>query len=220
MKQPEFLTDAELSVLWPHLNDQIDHGNTNQRRRAFFCATLLATGMRNTELAHLKLEGCITAPTPVIWLEKEDSKTKKHARWVGIFPPFRARFARYVEERKKFTYVYLFPGRPTCRPADRNTTYKWWKKCLQEVGITRPLGTHAARRTFATWMPHVVFETAQGPQRINSETLSMTLGHTRDVMFKHYQKPMPDRIFPGDDGPEWVELVKGEDRGPKTGEDG
>jgi len=206
MKQPDYLTDEELKILWPKLNDWIDNGDRQHKKMAFYVALLLSTGMRCAEAAQLKLEGCLTQPQPVIWLEKEDSQTKKHARWVGIFPPFRKRFAQYIEERKQEGGTYLFPGYLPRQPIQRNQAMRWWTTILKEAGI-RHMGSHAARRTFATWMPHVIFETEHGPQRMNSETLSQTLGHSRDIMFKHYQKPMPGLIFPGDGQPEWVEYV-------------
>jgi len=204
--KPDYLTDSQLCHLWPQLNDMIDGDDELWRKMASYVALLFATGMRAMEAGSLKLEGCITAPEAVIWLEKEDSSTKKHARWVGIFTPFRPRFIKYVEERKREGGIYLFPGAQPWRHINRTTTGKWWNRVMERCGMPKS-SPKIARSTFATWMPHVRFQTKHGPMQMNSEQLSATLGHSRDVMYSYYQKPTPGHIFPSDDGPEWVEFV-------------
>ena len=158
---PTILSQEEVARL-------IDAANTPFRR--VLLMTLYATGLRRTELTHLKITD-IDSQRMVIHVR--GGKGRKD-RDVMLSPKLLEELRRHWQRLRRKPSVWLFPGRKGhggAKPIDTKTVWHACREAAKRAGIHKSVHPHTLRHCFAT---HLLEAGA------DLRTIQMLLGH-RDL---------------------------------------
>ena len=164
---PEILSAEEIERLFD--------GARNVKHRALL-KTAYATGLRASELVHLKI-GDIDSDRMMLRVEQGKGKKDRYT----ILPP------RLLQELRAYWKQYrpsdwLFPGQPATAAMRRDTASVIYKKTKLRAGIRKSGGIHALRHAFASHM-------LEGG--VDLRTLQELLGHrslTTTLRYLHVTK--------------------------------
>lgn len=140
-KLPELLTEDEMKRFYESV------WNSAKRAHLVMVKMLLFTGMRNSELANLKLSDVDLKDLKV----RIDQGKGKNDRYVPIPSLFRGELAQYISIQKEKGAVYLFET----NRLDKMST-RWVreivKKYALDAGITKKIYPHLFRHQLFTYL--------------------------------------------------------------------
>ena len=110
--------------------------------------TLYSTGMRASELAHLKISD-IDSERMLIRIDQ--GKNRKD-RYVRLPAKLLSILRLYWLAQNPKPKTWLFPGYSEVQPINRNTVRITVTKAKEAAGIQKPVTTHMLRHSFATHM--------------------------------------------------------------------
>lgn len=137
------ITPAEKKTLLAY----IDHPEREFTRAGAVIRTALKTGLRCSELAHLKVEHCLLyRERPMLLVYGGKMRAADHADSVKIGTRFAAFLAEYIEASGVKEYVFEGKG----HGLTRNTIWTDVKNVYRELGFNSKYAVHALRHRFVT----------------------------------------------------------------------
>jgi len=125
----------------------LDKSAREWTRPAAIIKTVLKTGLRCSEVAHLKIEHChLYCERPQILVYGGKKRAADHADTIKIGKQFAAYLAEYIERSK--AKVYVFEGRG--HGLTRNTIWTDVKAIFKELNFNSKYAVHALRHRFVT----------------------------------------------------------------------
>lgn len=142
MKGCEPLTNDEMKSMLPFLNE-----------RDSVIMTLGAyTGFRISEILSLKIKDCYLDGRirDRVYLQRQNTKGKIESRQQILHQRIQNALQHYIQTINRNPDAYLFPSpRDHHRSITRNQVWANIRAAARSAGITKKLGTHCLRKTFA-----------------------------------------------------------------------
>ncbi len=165
---PELLTDAELVAFYEAV------WNAHQLTHVVMLKLLLFTGIRNAELARLRL-----ADIDLQTCQLRITQGKGHKDRYVLFPTsFRGELAQYVDRQWTHGVTYLFESN-RCQPYSTRRIRQIVKQYALAAGIKKRVYPHLFRHQFITYL------TRQG---IISPKLQLLSGHSAEQSLAVYRE--------------------------------
>lgn len=165
---PELLTDAELVAFYEAV------WNAHQLTHVVMLKLLLFTGIRNAELARLRL-----ADIDLQTCQLRITQGKGHKDRYVLFPTsFRGELAQYVDRQWTHGVTYLFESN-RCQPYSTRRIRQIVKQYATAAGIAKRVYPHLFRHQFITYL------TRQG---IISPKLQLLSGHSAEQSLAVYRE--------------------------------
>lgn len=137
LQLPKLLNEAELRKLFNAL------GNKKHKAMLF---TAYSAGLRVSEIVNLKIKH-IDSKRMQIFIDR--AKGKKD-RYVNLSPVLLDILRKYIAEYKPKPTEYLFESEQTFTAYPTRTVQQIFAKAKQKAGITKDVGIHSLRHSFAT----------------------------------------------------------------------
>ena len=164
---PELLTDQELMAFYDAVF------RARNRKHAAMIKLLIFTGVRNAELAQIRL---IDIDLEGLQIRIEQGKGKKD-RYVLIPASFRGELMQYVESQKERKATHLFESN-RLKPYSTRRIRQIVKQYAESAGITKRVYPHLFRQQLITYL------TRQG---IVSPKLQLLSGHSTEKNLAIYR---------------------------------
>ena len=165
---PELLTDQELMVFYDAVF------RARNRKHAVMIKLLIFTGVRNAELAQIRL---MDIDLEGLRIRIEQGKGKKD-RYVLIPASFRGELMQYVESQKERKATHLFESN-RLKPYSTRRVRQIVKQYAESAGITKRVYPHLFRHQLITYL------TRQG---IVSPKLQLLSGHSTEKNLAIYRE--------------------------------
>jgi len=117
-------------------------------RVAAMMTTVMKTGLRASELCHLKVEHCILGveyPRICVWGGKK--RRADECDTIRVSKDFAAYLTGWINRREPL--VYVFEGQPS-ESLTRNTVWNDFKRIYRELGFSKKYGVHSLRHRYIT----------------------------------------------------------------------
>jgi len=141
LKLPELLTEDEIKSFYEAV------WNSSKRAHMVMVKVLLFTGLRNSELANLKLGDVDLKALRIRIVQGKGGKD----RYVPIPETFRGELTQYLSIQKEKEAVYLFETNRLDKP-----TTRWIREIMKryaaEAGITKKIYPHLFRHQLLTYL--------------------------------------------------------------------
>lgn len=124
---------------------QLYHAVSSLKHKAIVL-TLYSTGVRVSELVHLKIHDIDSSRMLV---RVQEGKNRKD-RYVGLSPKLLELLRQYWRSTKPSPRTWLFPGDSPGHPLTRCGVGKMIRKAKERAGIHKPVSPHTLRHSFAT----------------------------------------------------------------------
>ncbi len=124
---------------------QLYHAVSSLKHRAIVL-TLYSTGLRVSELVHLKVHDIDSSRMLV---RVQEGKNRKD-RYVGLSPKLLELLRQYWRSTNPPSRTWLFPGDSPGHPLTRCGVGKMIRKAKERAGIGKPVSPHTLRHSFAT----------------------------------------------------------------------
>jgi integrase/recombinase XerD len=124
---------------------QLYHAVSSLKHKAIVL-TLYSTGLRVSELVHLKIHDIDSSRMLV---RVQEGKNRKD-RYVGLSPKLLELLRQYWRSTTPSPRTWLFPGDSPGQPLTRCAVAKMIGKAKERAGIHKPVSPHTLRHSFAT----------------------------------------------------------------------
>ena len=124
---------------------QLYHAVSSLKHKAIVL-TLYSTGLRVSELVHLKVHDIDSSRMLV---RVQEGKNRKD-RYVGLSPKLLELLRQYWRSTEPSPRTWLFPGDSPGHPLTRCGVGKMIRKAKERAGIHKPVSPHTLRHSFAT----------------------------------------------------------------------
>ncbi len=142
---------------------QLYHAASSLKHKAIVL-TLYSTGVRVSELVHLKIHDIDSSRMLV---RVQEGKNRKD-RYVGLSPKLLELLRQYWRSTTPSPRTWLFPGDSPGHPLTRCGVGKMIRKAKERAGIHKPVSPHTLRHSFAT---HLL------ESGVDIRTIQLMMGH-------------------------------------------
>ncbi len=215
MTSPLIFTDDELCRFFDQYNEVCYDVEPEWRWQGYFLVSVLITfGLRMNEARLLKVEDCHEYPYCIMHVANGKGsryhKGEPKPRDVDCLPQFEEHYKRHIQIQRDRHREYVFRNTRASyeKPFAYDYVHEIWERILAECGLP-PRGTHAGRRSYASYVHRIPFPGIDGkPTYMSPIALCEQLGHSDGkLLMSCYNKPMPGHRFPNGAALKWPDRV-------------